>query len=111
MSFCPYGNPPLPTDLRDSYGRVLARINALKPLASKEKARKLLGWIGCSPTPLTVQEMEQALIISADDEKGNLKVTSRLNITKICGSIVEIVDDYVQFVHFTVKELVQLFIM
>ncbi|KAL9621920.1 MAG: hypothetical protein Q9160_003741 [Pyrenula sp. 1 TL-2023] len=94
----------LPESLDDAYGRVLARVNALRPPALKNKARKLLGWIGCSPTPLTIQEMEQALLIDFDDTEGSLTVLSRLNIIKICGSIVEVVDDYVQFVHFTVKE-------
>ena len=78
----------------------------MKPPLLKEKARKLLGWIGNSPTPLTIHEMEQALIINPDDLEGNVKVLASLNVVKICGSIVEVVDDYVQFVHFTVKEYV-----
>ena len=70
----------------------------------RDKARKILGWVGCSPTPLTIQEIEQALTVRLDDFDGNTGIFSNLNIVKICGPIVEVVDEYVQFVHFTVKE-------
>ncbi|KAL9115839.1 MAG: hypothetical protein Q9227_000207 [Pyrenula ochraceoflavens] len=86
------------------YGRVLARINGLNPPALKAKARKLLGWIECSPTPMTIQEMEQALVVDINNVDNDARVLSSLNLVKICGSIVEVVDDYVQFVHFTVRE-------
>ena len=94
----------MPANLTNSYARVLTRVNSLNPPALKEKARKLLGWIGCSPTPLTIQEMEQALTVSLDDIEGSARVLANLNIIKVCGPIVEVVEDYVQFVHFTVKE-------
>ena len=48
--------------------------------------------------------MEQALTITPDDLEGRIRVHSRLNIIQICGPIVEVVEDYVQFVHFTVQE-------
>ena len=70
----------------------------------RDKARKLLGWIGCSPTPLTIYEIEQALTISLDDFEGNKRILANLNIVKMCGPIIEVVDEYVQFVHFTVNE-------
>jgi hypothetical protein len=96
--------PVTAADVANSYGRILARVNSLRPPKLKEKARKLLGWIGCCPMPLTVQEMEQALTISPDDKAGSTKVHSSLNVLQICGPIVEVIDDYVQFVHFTAKE-------
>lgn len=54
--------------------------------------------------PLTIQEIEQALIVSREGVEGSAKVIAALNMPRICGPIVEVVDDYVQFVHFTVKE-------
>ena len=48
--------------------------------------------------------MEQALTVSLDDIEGNARVLSNLDIIKVCGPVVEVVEDYVQFVHFTVKE-------
>ena len=54
--------------------------------------------------PLKIQEIEQALVVSREGVKGDAKVIAALNMPKICGPIVEVVNDYVQFVHFTVKE-------
>ena len=53
--------------------------------------------------PLKIQEIEQALVISREGLKG-YAVIAVLNMPRICGPIVEVVDDYVQFVHFTVRE-------
>ena len=79
-------------------------MNKLAPAVMREKARKILGWIGCSPRPLTIQELEQALIINPGDFESNPLVRGGINIVKICGPIVEIEEGYVNFVHFTVKE-------
>jgi hypothetical protein len=79
-------------------------VNSLNPPKLREKARRLLGWIGTTHKALTVQELEQALVISPDDTEWNAKVQGNLNIARICGPIVEVIDGYVHFVHFTVKE-------
>ncbi|PQE07875.1 hypothetical protein CJF32_00003003 [Rutstroemia sp. NJR-2017a WRK4] len=91
-------------DARIRYTRILSQIN--RHPARKEKARKLLGWIACSPTPLTVWEVQCGLSIKADDREGPMRQIALLNIENLCGPIVEVVDDYVQFVHFTVKEYI-----
>ncbi|CZR60110.1 related to NACHT domain protein [Phialocephala subalpina] len=96
----------LPETLNDAYARILERINSLNPPALRDKARKLLGWIGSSLTPLTIQEIEQALIIRMDDIDGDVRVIARLNPVRVCGPILEVVDDYVQFVHFTAREYI-----
>jgi hypothetical protein len=70
----------------------------------KDRVRKILGWVGCAPMPLTLQEIEQVLVVSREGVKGNAKVVAVLDMPRICGPIVEVVDEYVQFVHFTVKE-------
>lgn len=84
----------------------MGRINSLNPPILREKARKLLGWIGCSLTPLTIQELEQALAVRMDDVTIDARVIAKLNPVVICGPILEVVDDYVQFVHFTARECV-----
>ncbi|KAI0379623.1 NACHT domain protein [Hypomontagnella monticulosa] len=96
----------LPESLDDAYRRILERVNTPKHPSLKEKARKILGWIACSPKPLTVQEIQQALTIIPNDKEGKARVIGNLLLVKICGPILEIVDDYVQFVHFTVKEYI-----
>ncbi|KAF4335307.1 Nacht domain protein [Fusarium beomiforme] len=74
----------LPLTLEHAYGRVLEKINLSTNPRRKNIARLILGWVGCAPSPMTLREIEQALIV--------------------CGPIVEVVNGYVQFVHFTVKE-------
>ena len=103
-----YGNsvvsviPPFSPNYR--YGRVFRRINNLQSSVAKAKCRSLLGWISCSPTPMTVQELEQALVVSTNPSSACKVSSSPLNVVRLCGPIVEVVDDYVQFVHFTVQE-------
>ncbi|KAK7972207.1 Nacht domain protein [Apiospora saccharicola] len=94
----------LPETLEDAYGRILQKINQSKIAARKEKARAVLGWIACAPTPLTIQEMQQALSIGVNRPTRSGRLYGNLNIVEICGPIVEVVDEYVRFVHFTVKE-------
>ena len=94
-----------PKNLHAAYGRIFERINdSLPDDATREKARKTLGWIGCTPRPLTIRELEQALIV----EVGNIDQIptgmSTLNLVRLCGPVVEIVDDEIHFVHFTAKE-------
>lgn len=68
-----------------------------------EKARNVLGWIGCSPIPLSIREMEQVLCVTEDPNRG-ARVSASLDVVQLCGPIVEVVDGLVRFVHFTVKE-------
>ncbi|ERF71684.1 hypothetical protein EPUS_08997 [Endocarpon pusillum Z07020] len=96
----------LPEDLDAAYARILSRINNLPSVKAKNQRRNILGWVGCSPTPLTIQELEQALMVDVENVDGIVRVPCSLNIVELCGPIVEVVDEYVQFVHFTVKEYI-----
>ncbi|ETS84159.1 hypothetical protein PFICI_02184 [Pestalotiopsis fici W106-1] len=93
----------LPENLDAAYARVLGRINS-SPAFTREKARNLLGWIACSPVAMRVQEIQQALSINLADRDGYSQPFGRLDVRRLCGPIVDVADDYVQFVHFTVKE-------
>ncbi|KAI1291593.1 NACHT domain protein [Xylaria venustula] len=96
----------LPETLDDAYGRILRRINNLDNRGVRDKARLVLGWIGCSPAALTVQEIQQALSIDLQDPEKIGNVRGNLDLVRMCGPIVELVDGFVQFVHFTVKEYI-----
>jgi hypothetical protein len=85
------------------YGRIFRRLNEL-PSSWRDRAKRLLGWIGCSPVPLTRHEVEQALCIEPGDLEQKAEVNGPLNLLKLCGPIVEVVNDTIYFVHFTVKE-------
>ncbi|KAI5456910.1 hypothetical protein BGZ63DRAFT_434144 [Mariannaea sp. PMI_226] len=96
----------LPDSLDDAYGRILMRINSSTDKSLKNKARKILGWVGCAPSPMTRRELEQALVVNPVQADQQPRVVSKLDVVNICGPIVEVVDEYVQFVHFTVKEYI-----
>lgn len=55
---------------------------------------------------MTVQEIQQALFIDLDDRRGQNQPVGRINVRRLCGPIVEVNNDYVQFFHFTVKEYI-----
>ncbi|KIA75967.1 hypothetical protein HK57_00235 [Aspergillus ustus] len=94
----------LPEDLSGVYGRVLARIEKLRPPSVRDKAKRIIGWVACSPTPLMVQEIQHALAIQPGDLKPSSTQAMAPNLDRLCGPIIEIRDGYVQFVHFTVQE-------
>ncbi|KAF4995233.1 hypothetical protein FGRMN_5264 [Fusarium graminum] len=97
----------LPKDLDAAYERIFTRINNSLPNEStREKARKALGWIGCSPVPLTIRELEQALIVKTANLDQDLKGITRLNLGHLCGPIVEEIDGKLHLIHFTAKEYV-----
>ena len=69
-------------------------------------ARKIMEWIGCANSPLAVEELLQALAITpgqSDFLKGRKAFR---DILRLCGPIIEIEYNIVQFVHFTAKECV-----
>jgi hypothetical protein len=68
------------------------------------RAQRLLGYVACSAMPLTVAEAEQLLCMSPGNMTAPPRIIGNLDVVKLCGPIVEAIDDYVFFVHFTVKE-------
>jgi hypothetical protein len=62
-----------------------------------------LHWIACSPLQVTVREMEQVLLIHPRCESLP-RVQASLNVLQLCGPLVEILDERLHFIHFTVKE-------
>ena len=85
------------------YKRVVSRIERLSR-GNRDAAKRILGWIGCSPYPIRLYELEQAVLVGSGSHTDAPTVDSSLNIVKLCGPIVEVVGDTPQFVHFTVKE-------
>lgn len=50
------------------------------------------------------QEIQQLLAIPLDDSSRASQLRGGFFIDRFCAPIVEVVGDYVQFVHFTVQE-------
>ncbi|KAF7555032.1 hypothetical protein G7Z17_g2472 [Cylindrodendrum hubeiense] len=95
----------LPNDLTDAYHRIFHRINEARPQL-RNKCRRVLGWIGCAPIPLTVLEMEQALSIDFNSEEPSElpQLITNINFVQMCGPIIEVADEKLQYVHFTVHD-------
>ncbi|SCO12073.1 uncharacterized protein FFE2_12505 [Fusarium fujikuroi] len=92
----------LPEGLDEAYERILRRITK-HPSNAQKQCKKILSWIACSPVQITRHEMEQALIIQAGQRRVP-QVRSTLNTLPLCGPLVEVEDEHLKFVHFTVKE-------
>ncbi|GAW19567.1 hypothetical protein ANO14919_090550 [Xylariales sp. No.14919] len=99
----------LPESLDAAYHRIIVRLGEHKDKRRAEQARKLLGWIACTSVPITPEEAQQALLVRPDDRDQVFNIVAGLNVVEIIGPIVEIVDTYIQFVHFTAKEKVAVF--
>ncbi|KAF7553701.1 hypothetical protein G7Z17_g3447 [Cylindrodendrum hubeiense] len=80
-----------------------AAVNHLSPGTVRLKAIKILGWVAISPAPLTLGELQQALLVGSCTDDAPT-VSSLLNIVELCGPIVELKDDQPQLVHFTVLD-------
>lgn len=100
-SDAPFGR--LILKISDRYKRVVSRIERLSR-RNREVAKRIMGWIGCSPYPIRLHELEQAVLVGSEAHSDAPTVDSSLNIVKLCGPIVEVVGQTPQFVHFTVKE-------
>ncbi|KAF5627128.1 Nacht domain protein [Fusarium sp. NRRL 52700] len=96
----------LPSSLEDAYGRVLQQINASQNPQKRNLAQSILGWVGCAPSPMTLKEIEQALLVDPESPSKEPRVQSMVDVVGVCGPIVDVVDGYVQFVHFTVREYI-----
>ncbi|KAF5584313.1 Nacht domain-containing protein [Fusarium pseudoanthophilum] len=96
----------LPSSLEDAYGRVLRHINAFPDPRKRSLAHSILGWVGCAPSPMTLKEMEQALLVDPKVPFKASRVQATVNVIQICGPIIDVIDGYVQFVHFTVRQYV-----
>lgn len=86
------------------YGRVIERIESNPVPKDKAAARKILEWIGSATRPLRYEEVIQALVIESGSSGFTKGRKAFRDIVETCGPIIEVVGDYVGFVHFTAKE-------
>lgn len=92
------------------YHRIISRIRNQLPPNQQDIVRHTLEWIGCATSPLTKEEILQALAITPGEmnfAKGR-KVFA--DILELCGPIIEIENGVLQFVHFTAKEYIHAFL-
>ena len=91
----------------DRYHKIMERLK--KSLHEKQwaKAKKIFCWLAGAKRPLKSHELQAALSIEIDDE-GNGDLDYRHNVLRqdirqICGSLVQVLPDRIEFIHSTTK--------
>lgn len=87
-----------------SYHRIISRLDKHSNKTHAEKAKRLLGWIACSLSPLTIEEAQQALVVESGNPEQTYSIFAKLDPVELLGPIVETAGGYIRFVHFTAKE-------
>lgn len=117
---------PRGRDFDEAYERDLQAIPSLEEDDERERAVAILRWVFFAARPLTVRELAEALIVSADEDNTMAKHFPKEDlpdewhhtfveeqITGLCGLLIDlrgkeagkpIMDQEVHFVHFTIKE-------
>lgn len=104
-SFAIYYRVPIELLLtHDSYRRIINRLVQIKDKKEATRARRLLGWIASSPHPISIEGAQQAVFVVPQNRDQIFDIVSKLDVVKMLGPIVETVDNYIHFVHFTAKE-------
>ena len=94
------------TNASSSYGRILKRLDQKLGERERHQAKRVLGWVGCSRIPIRQREIEAALSIRQGDRTIDKERKVFLNVSRLCGPVLEIQNGFVQFVHFTAKQYV-----
>ncbi|KEZ46617.1 hypothetical protein SAPIO_CDS0441 [Scedosporium apiospermum] len=94
----------LPQNLDEAYGRVLSRIRSSRVPNVREAARKVLSWVACQKRTLREEELLQILAIVPGTQDFTKGRKDHRDILQACGPIIEIVDGFIHFVHFSAKE-------
>ena len=104
----------IPTDLRQLYATIMEKIHTGLPSSIRE-CQTILRWVAFSPRPLLVDELLEVVAASACTgprlSSAELKRRRVGNVTdmrrrliSLCGNLVEIKGNVVQFIHTSVRE-------
>jgi hypothetical protein len=97
----------LPFDLRETYDRLLGRIAGRH---REQLIRRMFEWIICAKRPLHVDELQEAIAFSLnDDHWDSTKIPNDMaRLIRACGNLVVIDEDssIVQFAHYTVEQYI-----
>ncbi|KAI9803678.1 MAG: hypothetical protein M1833_000590 [Piccolia ochrophora] len=89
-----------------SYGRILETIKVSLNNVERQKAFRILEWLSCSFRPLQPYEVEDGIIFSAGESSLTSANTLRKRLQDLCGPIIEVTANSVDFVHFSAKEYI-----
>ncbi|KAM7220383.1 hypothetical protein V8F06_004162 [Rhypophila decipiens] len=98
----------LPETLEVAYRKIIDRLQRTLGKRQWEMARKLFGWLAGAKRPLQWHEIQAALSIRADNTPGKEPIDYhtyqlRRDIREICGSLVQVLEDRIEFIHSTTR--------
>lgn len=96
----------LPPNLEETYEWILDRLNK-KNVHSRSLVKRVLMWLVCSKTPLTLEALAEAIAINEGDERLNrARLSSSKRILRLCSSFVRSVDNppRIELAHFSARE-------
>ncbi|KAK4210761.1 hypothetical protein QBC37DRAFT_321557 [Rhypophila decipiens] len=98
----------LPATLEIAYRKIIDRLQRTLGKRQWEMARKLFGWLAGAKRPLQWHEIQAALSIRADKTPGEEPIDYhnnqlRRDIREICGSLVQVLEDRIEFIHSTTR--------
>lgn len=92
------------TQTQSRYARNLNRIDKDLSSVEREQARAILELVSCSMVPLSPNEVQQALSVARGKDPSRGRKELPLDIVRHCGSLLEVIDDRIYFVHSSAKE-------
>ncbi|KAK3361668.1 hypothetical protein B0T24DRAFT_585417 [Lasiosphaeria ovina] len=100
----------LPATLEEAYRKVIERLRQNLHPNQWAEARKIFGWLAGAKRPLKWHELQAALSIEVDDVgRGTLDYRHnrlRLEIREICGSLVQVLQNRIEFIHSTTRSYI-----
>ncbi|KAI8635201.1 hypothetical protein F5Y19DRAFT_469075 [Xylariaceae sp. FL1651] len=100
-----------PEDLHTAYKRIIERLQRDLNPNQWTMAKKIFGWLACAKRPLHWHEIQAALAIVPADDGQSVTMDYygkrlRQDVRKICGSLVQKLDNRIIFTHHTAKRYV-----
>jgi hypothetical protein len=102
----------IPSEVDDIYKMIIARIEK-KSQKIQDECFTMLSWVALASTPLTVANITEIVAASACGPLFALGDVKRFRVTPedmakriitVCGNLLEVQDDIVQFIHQTARE-------
>ena len=98
----------LPEGLDEAYGRILSRIESLRPAQLRQRAFSILYWVCAARRPILLHEVADGIVLHPSQTALNKRTRSNnpnRDIIEFCAPLLEMLKDGVlDLVHFSAKE-------
>ena len=98
----------LPEGLDEAYGRILSRIESLRPAQLQQRAFSILYWVCAARRPILLHEVADGIVLHPSQTALNRRTRSQnpnRDIIEFCAPLLEMLKDGVlDLVHFSAKE-------